>query len=537
VAYIPNQGLAEGETKTVYYVISVTDNDDAEGVLCDHRVDSALFQFNITGGTEAPGAYCERCSQDSQCASGGCVVTAASYCGGSCADCAALGGVCQDVTVVSGAVMNLCVPASGTCGGSTTCTDDTFEDNDTSATARAVTADVYTGLMICPRDEDFYAINITQPSNINVVIDGWDASTVDIDLQLRRPDGSIMDTSASLDASEEVEGCGSASGNYIVRVYGIIDDSGPYSMLVDVSAGTCCTNDGYEPNDSATAARTITDPSSPVSGTICPSDNDWFKVHANAGQKLIADLTMTGGDLDLELYDTDGLRRVAYSMNTGTTPEHAEYDITVSGDYYVRVKGWLSATGDYTLQISFGSASGCTDTYDCPVGRVCDGSTCIDDSCTPPDGCPLDHLCPTPGGSETISDCVDWCTSSSECRDGYACKTFPEGNGCAGTGYGEPGDACFSFRSCKGEMTCMNAPAWPSGYCAKRDCLSNDDCPSGSYCVDVTGFIAGLCVKDCLMSDDLCRLSAGYRCECARDIDDNWQWVCLAPGATAPSCF
>jgi hypothetical protein len=532
-AWVPNQGLAPGDVRTVYYIISVTDNDDSEGVLCDHRVDSALFQFDITGGEDVPGAYCERCSASAQCASGGCVVASPSnYCGGACADCAALGGVCQDVTVVGGAVMNLCVPASGSCSTTTTCTDDGFEDNDSSAAAWPVTPNVYTGLMICPRDEDYYSVSVGSSSQIDVVIDGWNADVVDIDLQLRRPDGTIAATSASLDAQETISACVESAGNYVIRVYGILDDSSAYSMLVDVYASSCCANDALEYNDTSASATSISSPGVPLNGTICPSDNDWFSIWSGGGQLLTADLTMTGGDLDLEVYDTDGTRRLASSTSGGTTPEYAEADLVSSGTYFVRVKGFLSAQGTYTLTVNLGTSSGCTDTLNCPVGTVCNGTDCIDDSCTPPGSCPSGHFCPDPGGSDWTSDCVDTCTTSSECRSGYACKTFYEGRGCGGTGYGNPGDACYSFRACEGEMTCLE---WTGGYCATIDCWSSDDCPSGSYCVGAGSDI--VCAKDCLWGDDLCRLSEGYHCDCVTDADGTRQWVCLAPGVYSDPCY
>jgi hypothetical protein len=533
-AYIPNPGLDPQTTRTVYCVISVTDNDDEEGVLCDHRVDSALFQFNITGGSDAPGGYCERCSANAQCASNACVVATYPFCGAACAECPGLGGECRDVTVMGGLVLNLCVPAGLSCSGSTICTDDMFEQNDTRAAAAPVTANVYTGLVICPRDEDFYSFAIGVPSSIDVMIDGWNAGIADIDLQLLKPDGSILRTSAGLDDVEEVQACVAETGTYTIRVYGILDDTGPYTMLLDTPAGSCCVDDGYEPNNSYSAA-TFASTSTLVEGIICPSDSDWFSIYAGSGQKLNADLLIEGSaDLDLELYDTDGLRRLDGSYGTDFM-EHVEHDVAAAGYYYARVFGYGAATSGYSLEFSLGTSSGCSSTFNCPAGTVCNGSACIDDTCTPPDGCPAGHFCPTPGGSDWISDCVDSCSSSSSCRDGYACKAFPEGSGCAGTGYGLPGDACFSFRSCSGEMTCLS---WPGGYCAEMDCLWNSDCPAGSYCVDVTpGFVLGLCVKDCWASDDLCRLSAGYTCQCVMDLDDVMRFVCLAPGTSATSCY
>lgn len=532
-AYIPNPGVTPQNTMTVYYIISVTDNDDPQGVLCDHRVDSPLFSFNITGGNDLPGGYCERCSSNSQCASSACVVATTPFCGAPCSDCISLGGQCRDVTIMGGTVQNLCVPPSMDCSTSTTCTDDYFEPNDSRTQARPISPGVSTDLVICPRNEDFYSFDISYSSQIDVLISDWDANTTDIDLQILKSDGSILRTSAGLENSEEIQTCVKDPGTYYIRVYGILNDTGPYSLLFDSYASPCCEDDSMEPNNSYSQATSASIPST-VDGTICPYDSDWFSVYASSGQKLQVDLLIyESADLDLELYDSSGTRRLATSYGTGVS-EHVEYDIVSSGYYYARVFGFLGATSTYSIEFSTSTSSGCTSTFNCPTGTICNGSQCIDDTCTPPGGCPSGHFCPTPGGSDWVSDCVDYCTNSSSCRPGYACKNFPEGSGCAGTGYGAPGDSCFSFRACSGEMTCLS---WPGGYCAKIDCIQNSDCPSGSYCVEVTGFLLGVCLKDCWDSDDLCRLSSGYNCNCVRDVQNTIRFVCVAQGVNATPCY
>ena len=536
VAYIPNPGLDEITVMTVYYVISVTDNDDEEGVLCDHRVDGPLTQFNITGGSGDLAGYCERCSSNSQCASGGCVEAAAPFCAAPCDDaCAGLGGVCQDVLTVGGSMVNLCVPPGLDCSGTGECTDDTYEDNDTRAWASSITAGTFPGLMICPDDEDFYSINVSSASDVDVLIYGWDAGTIDIDLQLLKPDGGILKTSASLDAEENVHACVADIGLYTIRVYGILDDSGPYDMIVEVLPGSCCVNDGSETNDDYAAATYVSGPST-VDGVICPSDNDWFRIHADAGQKLNADLLIDGGDLDLKLYDTDGMSVLDTSAGMGEL-EHVEQDITVSGDYYLRVYGYGDATGDYSLEFSFTASSTCASTSECDPGNVCNGASCIDDSCYPPGSCPAGHFCPAPGGSASESDCVDNCTDSSTCREGYSCKVFEDGQGCAQSGSGYTGDNCDSFRDCRQEMTCLPSSPWTGGYCARIECVENADCPFDSFCIEVTTHVLGVCVLDCDYFSDYCRLSDGYTCSCQEDAEGENQDVCLPPGVDGPGCW
>jgi hypothetical protein len=530
-ASIPNLGLAAGVTRTIHYVVSATDNDDAEGTACDHRTDSPLRSFDVAaGGTERAG-YCEPCSASAQCAADACVAAAASFCAADCGSCPA-GAECRDVSTREGRVVRRCVPPSLSCAGSG-CADDRLEENDTRDTAAAVSPDVaYENLRVCSRDEDWFRIDLPASGTLEVLVEGWDASVVDIDLQVLRADGTVLVTSDGLDASEWASAC-VAAGRYLVRVYGIGTDAGPYGLLASLAPASCCTDDPHEQNDDFRSATRIGAPGSTTSGTICARDDDWFSFAGEAGRRVAVLLLIEGsGDLDLELYDRDGLRRLAYSAGVAAE-ERLEADLGATGTYYLRVFGYGGAEGDYLLDYEWIASAGCTGSLGCPAGTVCGDGRCIDDACTPgASTCPTGTFCPETGGAGGPSDCADPCTSSAECRSGYACKIFSAGSGCAQSGSGATGAACGSFRACAGSRICLS---WTGGYCARAGCTRNADCPSDAYCVQAGGML-GTCVRDCYWSDDECRLAEGYRCACARDIGGAVQWVCLASGVSAPGC-
>lgn len=531
-AFIPNLGLSGAARATIYYVVSAADNDDVEGTACDHRTDSSLRQFDVMAGAGETTGYCARCSSDLQCASGACIAAPFPFCAGDCAACSPPAS-CRDVTTVAGRVLRRCAPPNLNCSSAGTCTtDDRFEDNDSWTAARAIAADVHGGLAICPGDEDYFYLTAATSGTLEVLIDGWNADTTDIDLQLLRADGAPLRTSAGIEAFETIAACVDA-GRHGIRVWGFMNDSGPYDLTVDFTRGSCCADDALEDNDSFGAATRIPTAGTIMNGRICAGDEDWFVVWAEAGQRLSADLLIDGGDLDLELYDTDGLRRLAFSAGV-TDSERVEADIGTSGSYYLRVFGYRGAEGDYMLEHRVAAGGGCRSSLDCPWGTVCDGRACIDDACTPGSStCPSGTFCPPTGGAGGPSDCVDPCSSSSECRAGYACKLFPAGGGCAQAGSGAAGAACASFRACAGNRTCLT---WPGGYCAREGCTSNAECGTGAWCVRVDGASLGTCLRDCLWNDDECRLSAGYRCRCARDVAGAMQWICLPAASSGPSC-
>ncbi|MBI5501319.1 MAG: PPC domain-containing protein [Deltaproteobacteria bacterium] len=530
-AAIPNLGVPPGEERTIHYVVSATDNDDTEGAGCDHQTDSPLRSFRVAEGSGEVAGYCEACSASSQCDSRVCAAGASRFCAADCAACPAT-ATCGPVTTVEGGVVDACVPAGLDCRGGGSCTDDAYEDNDSRVAAAMIAADLYTGLQVCSGDEDFYSVDLGAGS-LDVTIDGWDAASADIDLQLLRADGTPLRSSAGIGSSENVALC-VAGGATIVRVYGVAGDSGPYSLLVDHLPGSCCTDDALENNDSWSDATPLLVPGDTLDGQVCAADEDWFVFSGEAGRRASVDLLIDGtGDLDLELYDRDGMRRLASSAGTGTS-EHAEADLAATDDYYVRVFGYRGAEDSYLVSYELIGSAGCSDSLSCPAGTVCDGTACVDDACTPgASTCPAGTFCPDAGGGGGSSDCVDPCGSSSECRAGYACKTFAEGGGCGAAGAGLDGDPCASFRNCAGSRVCLD---WAGGYCAVDGCTGAADCPSGSRCIDAGGAL-GTCVEDCMASDDLCRLAEGHVCDCAVDWEGSWQWVCLAPGVYAPACF
>jgi hypothetical protein len=532
-AAIPNLNLPEGERRTIYYVISATDNDDPTGVGCDHRTDSALRQFDVASGTgtERVG-YCETCSNSAQCDAGQCVAGVSRFCGAACPSCPS-GATCRTVTTVEGTSLESCVPEGLSCRSTGPCTDDSYEDNDTRTAAAAIGPDVYTGLQICARDQDYFQLSAGSSGTLELTIDGWDEWAVDLDLMLLRGDGTPMRVAEGIEGTEQISACVSG-GTYYAVVYGIADDQSPYNLMVDLTAGSCCTDDPLEENDGWRSATPLLDPSDTPDGQICSGDEDWFVFAGEGGRRAMVDLVIEGaGDLDLELYDTDGLRRLASSAGTSDF-EHLEADLAASGDYYIRVFGYRGAEATYLVSYELGGGTGCTTSAGCPSGTICNGTACVDDACTPgASTCPSGAFCPEAGGTGGASDCVEPCWDAGDCRSGYACKVFAAGAGCAVSGPGSNGDPCTSFRNCAGERTCL---PWPGGYCAVQGCAANGDCPSGSKCISLGGSL-GTCVEDCLASDDLCRLAEGYSCECAEDLEGAWQFVCLAPGATAPWCY
>jgi hypothetical protein len=539
VAYVPNLNLTVGQEQTVYYVVSATDNDDAEGTACDHRTMSTVGSFVAVEPTNPDLAgYCEPCTADRQCENGLCVAATPSFCGVDCGSgCAE--GACQTVSSVSGSSDSQCVPEGMRCGGAA-CADDAYEPaSNAMATAPSFTiGDMLEG-SICPDDEDFYALSLTAGTTYAFTATGW-AGPADIDIALVDATPDLVAWSDGTTDVEMFEYCPETSGSYYLWVMAATAAPGDY--LVEVTSGgscsaTTCTDD-YEENDGSTSAADIDCGGEETIARICEGDEDWYQVFVSgpADIEVVLGCEPGGGDIDLFVKDDAGTT-LASSLDDGCE-ESVSATLPRGGSYFIRLDGVGAATADYSFLCETSAGSGCTATSACPSGTVCDGAAgCVDDACTTPGGaeCPADHFCPEPGGWAAESACVDACWSAWDCRTGYECKAFGAGErGCAMAGPGTTGELCEGFWDCAGERTCVTT----DGYCAEVACATNADCPiddpdpGDARCVEIGGGQTA-CLKDCAWGEDLC-LSTMGSCVETQDVGGDPRWVCAAAAMTVP---
>src|ERR1044071_1119739 len=129
--------MPAGTRQTLYYVFVANDNDDTAGT-CNHTTTSQVYMMTVTPTGTANLPICAAFTSDAQCGTGDeCVrmgSSGASFCLQACGAGCPTGYTCSTtpVTSVDGASAPQCVPQSGTCQEApTTCTDDSWEANDT----------------------------------------------------------------------------------------------------------------------------------------------------------------------------------------------------------------------------------------------------------------------------------------------------------------------------------------------------------------------------------------------------------------------
>jgi hypothetical protein len=375
-AEVPNPvaGLAAGQSRAVHYVIVATDDDDPVGS-CDNvgqapATGGFAMQVRNPGG-EGGALACTRCTHDVQCggSADNCVAQGTAGDAFCLQACSATGGcpsgfTCSPtaLTSVNGKSARQCVPSAGQCN-LTSCIDDAREDNDSRAQADARPA-LATGshsLISCPSpggtgdDEDWFKIVLTGQATVALTLSG--GSNTDLDLALYDAAGQLLASSVSFSSMEEVSRCLPA-GTYYVRVFAWGTGRNPYTLSYQRTAGACpaaCEADDNEDDDGPAQARPVSiRPTAHIATTqsICPGDDDWYRIQLVNGERLTVDLTFeqsaSNEDLDIHLHSASG---VDLTPCTAEAPDLCNLANGQSGDSNER----------FTFQApASGCAAGCT---------------------------------------------------------------------------------------------------------------------------------------------------------------------------------
>ncbi len=114
------------------------------------------------------------------------------------------------------------------------CTDDANEDDDTREQARDLAPDDVVAGKICPGDKDWFRFDVSAPSRASLLLTFRHAAG-DLDLRLYAPDGSLVDSSLSVDDDELIEATLETPGIYYVQVSGWRDARNDYELLLDLT--------------------------------------------------------------------------------------------------------------------------------------------------------------------------------------------------------------------------------------------------------------------------------------------------------------
>lgn len=258
------------------------------------------------------------------------------------------------------------------------CAQDTFEDNDSELTARALAAGTYLTMNVCLMDDDFYSIPVNAGDTIGASV-SFTNSEGDLDLRLLNPLGFSVASSGGTGNTESISFTANLTGTYTLRVY-LFSDNGsvagnPYSLTLAITPAmsnpTTCTSDQLEENDTQAAAVAL--PGNSASNlTSCTGDDDYYRYALNAGDRVQVNATFTDaeGDIDISLLNAAGTS-VASSAGTADN-ESFTYTVATAGTYALRVTLYADAgnspgnTYGLSVTVTPPAAAGCstTDMYE-----------------------------------------------------------------------------------------------------------------------------------------------------------------------------
>ncbi|MEW5855245.1 MAG: PPC domain-containing protein [Myxococcota bacterium] len=240
-----------------------------------------------------------------------------------------------------------------------TCTDDAREPNDTSAAAVLVTPGTITGLQICARDDDFFAVDVPAGGSLTASISFTHAEG-DLDLALLDSAGNTITSSTGTTGTETVSYTATTAVRVLIRAYGFLSAENDYSLTVTVTGGTPgCTDDAFEDNDTSAAATAVTPGSR--NGQVCSGDDDYYRITLGAGETIQVDVLFTDADGDLDLRLRDSNQAVVASSTSTNDDENLTYTAATGGTFYIQVYGWQGAANDYVMNITVTQPAGCTD--------------------------------------------------------------------------------------------------------------------------------------------------------------------------------
>ncbi|MDS0261146.1 S8 family serine peptidase [Haloarcula sp. S1CR25-12] len=222
---------------------------------------------------------------------------------------------------------------------------DQFEDNDARGNASDIAAGSYENLEV--KDQDWYKLQVSSATNIEVEI-SFDASETSLSLDLEDSDGWPVGREEPVIDGEKVVHETPSGGTYYINVDNVGTDVSTYNLSIDIGgSGDRHADNRYD--------ATAVSPGDQVSGTI-DDDVDYFSVTARSGATLKPELSITGGDgeLDMTLLNESG--GTVESATTDGNSDSLTYEVPESGEYYVQVYSPFGGTADYDLKMKYDAA-------------------------------------------------------------------------------------------------------------------------------------------------------------------------------------
>jgi hypothetical protein len=231
------------------------------------------------------------------------------------------------------------------------CTD-SFEPNNAKGQASLVGPGTYSGLRICPRDEDWFAVDLQKDDRLSVAITPGDRAGP-LALAVLSPEAVELGSTTGAGVELRVgELRAPLAGRYLVRVAGHRGGQGEYVLQVEQETRSCAAAVPI-PGELAAGALALGDA---ASGNVAHGQEILYRVTLVAGERIEAQAAYDAsrGDLGLGIYHlaSEALRPLVLGEGSGGRARLRYGPVSREEEVYLRVFT-ASATGNaFTLSLS-----------------------------------------------------------------------------------------------------------------------------------------------------------------------------------------
>lgn len=249
--------------------------------------------------------------------------------------------------------------------------DDAYENNDSCATARAMTAATYSNLVVkrfASGDEDWYSVSVANGATLTVSL-SFTHARGDVELGLYSACGGTLLASSTGDTNSESVSRTNSTGattTYYVRVYLFNDFRNTYSMTISTGGGGGGSNDACASAIAVTngtysgSTATATRDGSASCGSSSTTKDVWYKYTASASGTLSLNSCGSGYDTVLSVHSAcvgTSSNQLACNDDCSGSPcggvnSCLTRAVTAGVTYYIRVSGYNGASGSFTLNVS-----------------------------------------------------------------------------------------------------------------------------------------------------------------------------------------
>ena len=236
-------------------------------------------------------------------------------------------------------VVEVRVPIAGSGGGAT---DD---HGNSRSSATPVAAGSSTAGTLTDGDVDYFAVTVSQAGTLTATTTG----STDTVGYLENASGTRLDQNDDGGSGYNFRVSASVSpGTYYIRVRGFGSSTGSYSLGVSFSPSG---NTGSDDHGNSRSSATPVAAGSSTAGTLTDGDVDYFAVTVSQAGTLTA--TTTGSTDTVGYLENASGTRLDQNDDGGSGYNFRVSASVSPGTYYIRVRGFASDTGSYSLGVSF----------------------------------------------------------------------------------------------------------------------------------------------------------------------------------------